>query len=82
MKAIKSNMINETGLPHAARRVMVCEACDSEFSANAGDYFNYPEDHVFKCGNCGCDQMELLYKRTIIEYADKPFVKEEPIEAT
>lgn len=73
MKAIKSNTVNETGLPSRARRVMVCLECspDATFSANAGDYFEYPEDHVFTCHTCG-GPMELLYKTTKVEFTEEP----------
>ena len=72
MKAIKSNMVDEIGLPQWARRVMLCTNCRAEFSANAGDYFGYPDDHVFTCPHCESDRMELLYKTKQIIYSEEP----------
>lgn len=58
MKAIKSNMYDHTGLygPHP---VMYCRDCLKEQSANAGDYWDTPSNHQFKC--CG-QTMEIVYR--------------------
>lgn len=42
------------------RRYLYCAKCDSEASADPGDYWNAPDDHVFKC--CG-ENMWLVEKR-------------------
>ncbi len=44
--ATKANLVDQTGM--AVRSVMRCSVCGEEFSANRGDYFMVPEDHVFK----------------------------------
>jgi hypothetical protein len=45
MLAIKKNLKDDN------KAVMYCEICHSEYSATAGDYWNYPDEHEFKC--CG-----------------------------
>jgi hypothetical protein len=52
---------NQTGTK-GERPQLYCEECGAEFSANAGDYWNAPKDHVFTC----CEQpMQLVFRRTI-----------------
>lgn len=43
---------------------LYCAACGNEYSANAGDYFNHPFNHVFVC----CDEpMKLCVRRVTHE---------------
>ena len=44
--------------------ILFCNICDAEYSANAGDYWNYSPDHEFIC----CDEpMQLVTKQIIYE---------------
>jgi hypothetical protein len=54
--------------------LMCTGECGCTFSANSGDYFLYPKEHVFTC--CG-DPMSLMTKRVVYEeWSPKP--KREP----
>ena len=33
------------------RTVLYCDCCGARASANKGDYFNLPNEHVFRCCN-------------------------------
>ena len=48
--------------------ILYCEFCESEFSANKGDYFMHPFDHVFMC--CG-ENMHLVDKVVVYRRVDK-----------
>jgi len=66
MKAIKSNMVDQ--VTHKEdQKILHCLGCGAEFSGNAGDYWNYPSDHVFTCGLCG-SEMELVKKIVTVRY--------------
>ncbi len=44
------------------RPILHCQICNSEYSANKGDYFPYAEDHVLTC----CEQpLELVVKKVV-----------------
>jgi len=63
MRAIKSNM--EDQILTDDKKILYCKICGGEFSGNAGDYWDYPDDYVFKC--CG-EEMELVDKVVRVEY--------------
>ena len=65
MKAIKSNMKDQ--ILTDDKKILYCSSCNAEYSGNAGDYFMYPDDHVFHCKRCGVE-MELVTKIVTIEY--------------
>jgi len=65
MKAIKSNM--EDQILTNDRRILHCPSCGAEYSGNAGDYWNVPDDYVFHCLECGVE-MELVEKIVTITY--------------
>ena len=46
------------------RPILYCPFCGGEYSANAGDYWNLPNSHVFTC--CG-QPVALVVRRTIFE---------------
>jgi len=50
------------------RRILHCVGCDGEWSGNADDYWDVPDDHVFTCSECGIE-LELVEKHVQIEYA-------------
>lgn len=52
MLAVKRNL--KDGILHKeyAGRVMYCKVCGAQYSANRGDYWDTPEEYVFKC----CDK--------------------------
>jgi len=50
-------------------KILHCISCDGEWSGNAGDYWNYPDDHVFGCGECGIE-LELVNKKVTIDYCE------------
>ena len=65
MKAIKKNMKDQ--IIGKDRKILHCPACDGEWSGNAGDYWDYPDDYVFMCNYCGVE-LELVEKRITVEY--------------
>ena len=67
MKALKKNMIDHIWHPEEPARVLHCPCCMSDFSGNAGDYWDYPDDYLFKCGECG-EELELVERRVTVEY--------------
>lgn len=40
---------------------LYCDLCGAEYSANSGDYWNLPDDYVFKC----CDEPMMLATKNI-----------------
>lgn len=49
VRAIRRNLQHQVGNgPHT---VMYCTKCGSQYSANAGDYWDTPDEHVFRCCN-------------------------------
>jgi len=65
MKATKANL-KRGGLG----LIMYCSTCYSQSSADDGDYWYYPDDHVFKCGSCGSEM--------ILGYFTKVFIPASP----
>ena len=68
-RAIKvSDLQDQTGKsgPHP---FLYCEVCDAEFSANKGDYFMHPDDHVFE--HCG-ERMRLVRRAVKLIDVDLP----------
>lgn len=65
MRAIKKNMKDQ--ILTSDRKILHCTLCGGEWSGNAGDYWNYPDDHVFKCSHCDVE-LELVEKRVHVEY--------------
>ena len=65
MIAIKKNL-REESCNNLDRRLMKCPRCGTENSANAGDYWDYPEDHVFLCGHCKTP-MHLVTNHTVYQ---------------
>lgn len=43
---------------------LYCFQCNSSYSANKGDYFMHPSDHIFTC--CG-ENMKLCTSRVVFE---------------
>ena len=63
MKAIKKNMVDQ--ILTSDKKILHCTICGAEYSGNAGDYWNLPDNYVFTC----CDnEMELVIKNTVINY--------------
>ena len=63
MKAIKKNMVDQ--ILTSDNKILHCSICGAEYSGNAGDYWNVPDNHVFTC----CDTaMQLVTKKTVISY--------------
>jgi len=73
MKAIrKLDLKDQTGT-RGPRPFFLCPKCGNEYSANRGDYFNVPDNHVFKC--CGVNSRLVTARRVFdefIERADMP----------
>ena len=38
---------------HRTKEFLYCTKCHAEYSAHSGDYFETPENHRFKCDQCG-----------------------------
>ena len=64
MKATKGNMKDQ--LLANDSKILHCPCCEAEYSGNAGDYWDLPDDHVFFC-ECGAE-MELVEKVVTIKY--------------
>ena len=67
MKATKGNMKDQ--ILTTDRRILYCPGCGGEWSGNAGDYWDYPDSHIFGCGDCGIE-LDLVNKRVTIDYCD------------
>lgn len=67
MKAIKANMKDQ--ILTNDRKILHCPNCGAEYSGNAGDYWDAPENDVFMCVDCGVE-MELVDKIIHVEYHD------------
>lgn len=65
MLAIKRNMKDQ--ILTDDKKILHCLNCNSEFSGNAGDYWDLPDNHIFTCGECG-GKMKLITKNTTITY--------------
>jgi hypothetical protein len=65
MRAIKSNM--KDAILTGDTKILHCPVCDAEYSGNAGDYWNLPENHVFFCEDCKVE-LELVRKNVIVSY--------------
>ena len=65
MRAIKANMKDQ--ILTDDRKILHCPECGAEYSGNAGDYWNFPEDYVFTCDLCDLE-MELVDKKVTIAY--------------
>ena len=63
MRAIKKNLKDQ--IITNDKKILHCPVCDAEYSGNAGDYWNYPDNHVFTC--CAVE-MELVNKITTVKY--------------
>lgn len=68
-RAVTVGDLRDQTVRRGAREVLFCERCGTTNSANAGDYWNSPSDHVFRC--CGL-RMRLVVKRTILVDYAKP----------
>ena len=44
----KRDLEDQIGAPDP-RPFLYCRKCGSQFSANSGDYFNCPDNYIFKC---------------------------------
>jgi len=63
MRAIKKNMKDQ--ILTQDNKILYCRECSAEYSGNSGDYWNMPENHIFKC----CDiEMELVEKIISVKY--------------
>ena len=63
--AIKRNMQDQ--IVSSDCKILHCPVCGGEWSGNAGDYWDLPDDHVFTCDDCGVE-LELVEKRVYVEY--------------
>lgn len=67
MQAIKRNMSDQ--IIGNDSKILHCPSCGAEYSGNAGDYWNVPDDHIFTCQDCNCE-MELVNKVVTVTYTD------------
>ena len=65
MRAIKRNMKDQ--ILTGDNKILHCPECDAEYSGNARDYWDYPDDHVFTCDECKVE-MELVNKVVSVTY--------------
>jgi len=68
MRAIKGNMKDQIITNDS--KILHCPSCGAEYSGNAGDYWDLPDDHVFICENRHCFgvEMELVNKVVTVRY--------------
>lgn len=52
MRATKANL-KRCG----AMTIIYCTHCCTQYSASDGDYQDYPDDHIFKCGGCNAEMV-------------------------
>ncbi len=58
---VTSKDLKDQILHHEDKSMLLCTVCGSEYSANKGDYWDTPDNHVFKC----CHKpMRLVIKTT------------------
>jgi hypothetical protein len=68
--------IPDTVLPSGARilhrqpQIACSNGCHGEYSANPGDYWNYPKDAPIVCDDCG-EPMIVVHERTYHVPADR-----------
>jgi len=65
MKAIKKNLKDQ--ILTDDKKIMFCNICGTEGSANSGDYWNTPEEYRFKCCN---RTMSLVNKKVRVIYSE------------
>jgi hypothetical protein len=62
---MKQKRVTVADLPtRSTDAFLLCPKCHAQCSADAGDYWDRPKDHVFKC--CGRN-MRLVTARTVYE---------------
>jgi hypothetical protein len=63
------DLTNQTGLTGAngPRAFLLCRTCGGEYSANAGDYFMLPDNHVMQC--CGKPVTRVIARTVYQEVA-------------
>lgn len=65
MQAIKSNMKDQ--ILTSDRKILHCPNCQVEYSGNAGDYWDRPDNYLFYCPDCD-EEMELVEKIVTVLY--------------
>ena len=63
-KVTVANLKDQIGTSYP-RSFLYCRKCGAENSANAGDYWNVPGGHVFKC--CRVNMVLVTAKRVLTE---------------
>jgi hypothetical protein len=63
-KAIKVKDLQDQILT-TDRSFLLCRVCGAHNSANAGDYWNTPDDHIFKC--CNANMVRVVRYTTYVE---------------
>lgn len=58
-----ADLQDQTGKP-SPRAVLHCYQCGCDYSANRGDYFALPGDHVFTC--CGEPMTHAVRHETVV----------------
>jgi hypothetical protein len=71
------NLPDLTGTNIFPQPFLSCGECGAEYSANSGDYFNYPHEYVFMC--CS-EPMVLMTKRVVYEEWEPKKTTPEPKE--
>lgn len=65
MKTVtRANLKNQIGMI-GPRPFLYCEYCGAEYSANAGDYWDLPDTHIFEC--CGVPNLLVTKQITLTE---------------
>ena len=63
-RVTRASLQDQIGSPYP-RPFLYCRKCGAEYSANAGDYWNTPDSHVFKC--CRVNMMLVTASRVLTE---------------
>jgi hypothetical protein len=65
-----SDLVDQIG-HNGPRAILYCSACGQEASANAGDYWNLPNNYEFEC--CGFPMVKVV-KSTHYSHVDAEHV--------
>ena len=63
-KVTRADLKEQLGM-QGPRPFLYCRKCGAEYSAHAGDYWNTPDSHVFKC--CRVNMVLVTAKRVLTE---------------
>lgn len=66
--AVTVAMLPKLTLASEPHPFLYCTKCGAEYSANAGDYWNSPDDHKFRC--CRRNMVLVVRETRLRDYRD------------